>query len=94
MDILGNIQEFIHSKEFWLYHGFVLSGLWLLASSLGIFLKRFSITLHLLVFFIVNATTIFFAGSALYRVSAGFPNFMEWPLLKKGHVIGGTSKTI
>lgn len=89
MDILHHVQEFIHSKEFWLWHGFVLSGLWVLGSALGIFVKRFSTQLHLLIFVIIDFTTLFFAGSALYRVSAGFSNFMDWPLLKKGHVTGG-----
>ena len=43
----------------------------------------------MLVFLIINFTTLFFAGSALYRVSASFSTFADWPLLKKGHVIGG-----
>lgn len=89
MEYLTHVQEFIHSKEFWIYHGFVLSGLWLLASALGILVKKFSTQLHLLIFMIVDFTTIFFAGSALYRVSENFFSFTEWPLLKKGHVIGG-----
>ena len=64
------VAEFIASKEFWIWHGFVLSGLWVLGSALGIFFKRFSTTLHAMTFVIVDFTTLFFAGSALYRVSS------------------------
>jgi hypothetical protein len=67
----------------------VLSGLWVLLSSFAILAKRFSTLLHACFFIVINATTIFFAGAALWRVSAGFDKFMEWPLLKKGHVSAG-----
>jgi hypothetical protein len=75
MDLLNPVRDFIFSKEFWIYHGFVLSGLWVLLSAIAIFVKRFSIQLHLLLFVIINFTTIFFAGAALYRVLPGFANF-------------------
>ncbi len=94
MSILEGVSDFIHSKDFWVWHGFVLSGFWVLLSAVGIFLKRFSTQLHLLIFAVIDFTTLFFAGAALYRVSAGFPNFADWTLLKKGHVIGGTYVTI
>lgn len=94
MDILDQVSQFIHSKEFWTWHGFILSGFWVLLSAVGILVKKFSTQLHLLVFAVIDFTTLFFAGAALYRVSGGFANFAEWALLKKCHVIGGTSSTI
>lgn len=90
MDILQEVQNFINSKDFWLYHGFVLSGLWVLLSALAIMLKKINTQLHVLLFILIDATTIFFAGAALWRVSSSFSQFNEWPLLKKAHVSAGT----
>ena len=42
----------------------VLSGLWVLSSAFGIFLKRLSTTLHAITFAIVDFITLFFVGSA------------------------------
>lgn len=72
-----------------MWHGFVLSGLWILGSAFGILAKKFSTVLHLLTFVIINFTTLFFAGSALYRVATGVSNFMDWSLLKQAHVCAG-----
>lgn len=72
-----------------MYHGFVLSGLWVLGSAIGIFLKKFSTILHVLTFAIVDFTTLFFAGAALIRVGAHFDKFAEWAPLKQAHVAGG-----
>ena len=89
MDYLEVVQKFINSREFFTYHGFVLSGLWVLLSSLAILLKKVNLKLHVLLFIVIDATTIFFAGAALWRVSSNFPTFSDWTLLKKAHVIGG-----
>lgn len=73
---MESITNFIHSKEFWLYHGFVLSGLWVLFSAFGIFIKKYNTLLHVLSFAIIDFTTLFFAGSALYRVAPHMSHFM------------------
>lgn len=88
-NILEEVQTFLHSKQFWYWHGFVLSVLWVLVSAIGILAKRFNTKVHVLLFIIVDFTTVFFAGFALYRVSSGFSNFIEWSPLKQGHVVGG-----
>lgn len=89
MDIVQEVQTFVFSSEFWIWHGFVLSFLWVIVSALAIFAKRFSLSLHLLLFVIVDFTTLFFAGAALYRVLPGFSSFADWSALKKAHVLGG-----
>lgn len=89
MELLHSVKDFIYSNEFWMWHGFVLSFLWVIVSALAILSKRFSIQIHLTLFALVDFTTIFFAGSALYRVSGGFSSFSEWSTLKKAHVTGG-----
>ena len=80
----------MYSDKFWLYHGFVLSGLWVIGSALGIFFKKISTLLHVLTFAIVDFTTLFFAGAALARVSGHLDKFMEWTPIKQGHIAGGT----
>lgn len=91
MDILQEVQTFINSKDFWIYHGFVLSGMWVFLSALAILLKKVNTQLHVLLFILIDAITVFFAGAALWRVSASFHLFNEWPLLKKAHVCAGSS---
>ena len=86
---MESVTKFIHSSDFWIYHGFVLSGLWVLASAFGIFIKRYSTILHVLTFASVDFTTLFFAGSALYRVFPHINHFMEWNIIKQGHIAGG-----
>lgn len=63
-------------------------------SAVAILAKRFNTNIHVFLFISINLTTIFFAGAAIYRVSANIGNFMNWPLLKKGHVLGGNYNLI
>lgn len=67
----------------------MLTTLWVGVSFLGIFLKRFSTILHVLSFAIVDFTTLFFAGAALYKILPTLSTFAEWHWLKQAHVSGG-----
>jgi len=89
MDILNQLTEFIFSEQYWPAHGFVLSGLWVLVSAIAILAKRLNTTLHVLLFVIVDFTTLFFSITAIYRVSFSFDKFFEWTPLKQVHVVGG-----
>ena len=51
---MEGVINFINSKEFWIYHGFVLSGLWVLASAFAIFIKKYSKILHVMSFFTID----------------------------------------
>ena len=88
-EILSTISEFIFSKDFWFYHGWFLTFLWVLLSLAGITIKKYNITLHLLSFAIVDYITLFFGGAGLYRVWTKGVSFWEWPLIKQIHIVGG-----
>ena len=83
------VHNFVTSDQFWYYHGFVLTTLWVVVATMGIILKRYNTVLHVLSFAIVDFTTLFFAGAAFYNVYPYFQYFNEWPTIKKGHIIGG-----
>lgn len=89
MDIITQLNEFIFSKQYWDYHGFVLSGLWVLVSAVAILAKKLNTTFHVFLFVMVDLLTIFFATTAIYRVSYNVHTFFEWSPLKQCHVIGG-----
>lgn len=74
--ITTTISSFVYSPEFWAYHGFVLSGLWVILSAFAIAIKSKNTLLHVLSFAIIDFTTLFFAGAALFRVFPKFVNFL------------------
>ena len=58
------------------------------------FIKKYNTLVHVLTFAIVDFTTLFFAGAALYRVSGHLDKFAEWNPIKQGHIAGGTTSNI
>ena len=90
MEILNEVHSFILSDKFWYYHGWVLTGLWVVAATLGIIFKRINLTiLHVITFAVVDFTTIFFAGSAFYKLYPYLDGFWDFPTFKQGHIAGG-----
>jgi hypothetical protein len=88
--LLEPVNAFIRGDDFFHYHGLFLSSLWLIGAVVAILLRKFSVTLHALLFFIIDATTAFFIVGGILRVYPYISvKWDEWELLKKGHFIGG-----
>ena len=92
--VLAQATTFIQSKEFFYYHGLVMSLLWFFASPIGILLRKVSVYLHATVFFLIDVTTAFFIVGALIRVYPYFGYFTSWPLIKQAHISAGIYITI
>lgn len=88
--LLEPVTAFIKGKEFFYYHGLVLSVGWLLLSVVAILLRKVSVQLHALLFFLIDASTAFFIIGGMIRVYPYISvKWDEWSGLKKGHFIGG-----
>jgi hypothetical protein len=87
---LAPLNEFITSKDFFWYHGVVLGSLWLCGSVIAILARRIAVTIHALLFFLIDATTAFFIVGGMLRV---YPHIAtrwdDWGMLKQGHFVGG-----
>jgi len=87
---IDQANTFIHSDDFFYYHGIILISLWFFGSIIAILMRKVSIIGHALLFNIVDFTTSFFIIGAMIRV---YPHISDrwdqWSLLKKGHFIGG-----
>lgn len=68
LEIVEFGKQFVFSEEFWKYHGYILSGLWLGLSGVGVAVKSRSVVAHLLIFAIVDYSTLFLGGGAIIRV--------------------------
>ena len=73
---MEQVKSFVHSPDFWKWHGFVLSVLWLFGSSLGIYFKKKSVKLHLLTYFVVDYVSLFFMGAAIYLIYPRLHKFL------------------
>lgn len=68
MSTLQELDAFIHTQDFWFYHGWILTTLWVFCSLFGMYIRKHNLKLHLLSFFIVDWSTVFWGGAALYRL--------------------------
>lgn len=89
MEFLTQIGDFVKGADFFWYHGYGLTLLWVVASTVGILAKKINLYLHAAIFFIVDVSTIFLVGGAFYRYLPKFAQFSEWDLVRKLHVFGG-----
>lgn len=87
--VTTQIEEFIRHKDFFYYHGVVLTFLWFVLSTIGILLRKVSKQLHALAFFVVDVVTAFFIIGAIIRVYPYLSRFDSWSFVKKCHIIGG-----
>lgn len=87
LEIVELGKKFVLTEEFWKYHGYVLSLLWLGLSGVGVAVKSKSVFAHLLVFAIVDYGTLFLGGAALYRIYDHVENYTE-PLIVIHFVLG------
>jgi hypothetical protein len=99
MQLLSEAASFFSSYDFWWWHGWGLTGCWLITSFIAILLKKLvsgmlGAILHGLLFFINNALTLFLAAGAFYRVYPNLSKFNEWSLLKQSHIFAGILFTI
>jgi hypothetical protein len=89
--LLSQVNAFIRGDSFFYYHGVVLSVAWLFGAVVAILSRKVSITLHALLFFVIDFLSAFFIVGGMMRV---YPYLLEkwnvWPLLKTGHFVGGT----
>ncbi len=72
--------DFIHSDNFWRWHGFVLSILWMLGSAIGITLKKKKLNYHIAIFFLVDYVSLFFMATAIYLIVPRLHEFWSWNL--------------
>jgi hypothetical protein len=70
--LLGEVDSFIKGDSFFFYHGVVLASLWIVGSVVAILLRKVSVTLHALLFFVIDAVTAFFIVGGMLRV---YPQF-------------------
>lgn len=88
--LLDQVNTFIRGESFFEWHGIVLSSLWIIGSVVAILSRKISVTLHALLFFVIDAATAFFLVGGMLRV---YPHMADrwddWSALKKGHFIGG-----
>lgn len=80
MEVQAKVTSFYTSSEFWWYHGWGLTGCWLVVATLAILVKKLvrgksGAVLHGLLFFVNDAVTLFLAGGALFRV---YPNLSKF----------------
>lgn len=93
--LLSDVNTFIRGDSFFKFHGLALGSLWLVGSVIAILLRKVNVTLHALLFFIIDATTAFFIIGAMLRVYPLMQDrWDQWTLLKKGHFIGGNLRYI
>ena len=89
MDILDQVSAFVNGKNFFWYHGYGLTFIWIVASVIGILVKKINIYLHAIIFFLVDVSTLFLVGGAFYRYLPKFSGAAEWTLVKQLHIFGG-----
>ena len=88
--LLSEVNAFIRGDDFFHYHGLVLGSAWLIGSVIAILARKVSVNLHAFLFFLIDASTAFFLVGAMLRVYPYIPEKWDvWPLIKKGHFIGG-----
>lgn len=92
---LAPVTKFIYGDDFWHWHGLVLASAWIIGSVVAILARKVSVYLHALLFFVIDVATAFFIVGGMLRVYPYIPiKWDEWPLIKKGHFIGGTRSFI
>ena len=89
MEAWNHIVQFVQRPDFFWYHGYGLTTLWVVACTLAILAKRINLYLHAALFFIVDVLTIFLVGGAFYRYIGRFGQWQEWTLVKQLHIFGG-----
>jgi hypothetical protein len=89
MEVLDKIAQFVNGDGFFWWHGYGLTFLWIVASTVGIVVKKINVYLHALVFFLVDVSTLFLAGGAVYRYLPRFAGYAEWTLVRQLHIFGG-----
>jgi len=82
-------EAFLMGPDFFYYHGVVLTLLWFVVCNIGILMRKVSLILHALIFFLVDVTTVLFSVGALCRVYPYLDRFTSWSPIKQGHIVGG-----
>jgi glucose dehydrogenase len=75
MEVIDKIVSFVNGSEFFWYHGYGLTFLWIVACTVAILAKKINLYLHALLFFVTDVLTIFLVGGAFYRY---LPKFGQW----------------
>jgi len=83
------IRRFVNSESFFWWHGYGLTTLWIVASTVGILAKRINIYLHALMFLLIDVSTIFLVGGAFYIYLPKFATYTEWTIVRQLHIFGG-----
>lgn len=94
--IIGRVVAFTTSSDYWFYHGWGLTILWVVFAFFGLLIRKvlrgqWSKWIHIGVFILVDYTSLFLELTALYRVWPRIAGgtFVEWPILKTAHVAFG-----
>lgn len=77
MSTLDQVLSFIQGPDFFWYHGYGLTAIWIVAVTIAILAKKINIYVHALLFWIVDMTTIFLVGGAFYRYLIN-DRFSQW----------------
>ncbi len=86
---MDQIVTFVNGKDFFFYHGYGLTLIWVVASVIGVLMKKVNIYLHALCFFLIDVSTLFLVGGAIYRYLPRFASAGEWSTVKQVHIFGG-----
>lgn len=89
--IIKPLTEFYNRPDFFWFHGYGLTTLWILASVFAILFKKISVYLHALCFFIIDVSTMFLIGGAIYRYLPKFASWQSWETIRQVHIFGGIS---
>lgn len=95
-DLVNQVKHFVSDDQgFWVYHGYGLTFLWLILSTFAICIRSYKGAttkwVHVIVFVIIDYTTLFLAGGVIYRYWGRlYSEFSGWSLIQQIHAIGGS----
>ena len=93
--VLAQVKSFLlDDEQFWFYHGYGLTFLWIILSTFGIAIRgikgRATKWTHILIFVIIDYITLFLGAGVIYRSWGNISkNFYSSSLLTQIHSILG-----
>ena len=93
-DLYVRSLAFLTSKDFWDFHGYGLSFLWLVMSTVAISIRYIkgkpTKLIHAALFIIIDYATLYLGAGVIYRYWGKIStSFFKWSLLKQAHAVFG-----
>jgi hypothetical protein len=87
----ATVSQFVHlhSSDFWRWHGFVLSGLWLFGSTVSTVMKQSKMKYHHIPHLIVDYVSFIFMAVSVYLMVPQLHLLMKGSNMQIIHVVGG-----